>query len=90
VLDLLPLRQLALDTLVAAVETLLTLPLLYLVNADVLVAALEVDIELRQLLDAVEADMTDTWLADAGDIPRVAAPHIPSPGSTMRRLPPVP
>ena len=60
----LPLRQLCplwFDTLVAVVDTLRTLPLLYLVNALVLVAALLVlDIELRQLLDAVDADMTDT------------------------------
>ena len=56
----LPLRQLAFDTLVAVVDRLRTLPLLYRVNADVLVAAL--DMELRQLLDAVDADMTDTWL----------------------------
>ena len=54
----LPLRQLCplwFDTLVAVVDTLRTLPLLYLVNALVLVAALLVlDIELRQLLDAIE------------------------------------
>ena len=37
-------------------------------NAEVDVPAL--DIELRQLLDAVEADMTETWEADAGETPR--------------------
>jgi hypothetical protein len=47
------------DTLVAAVDTLRTLPLLYRVNADELVVA-TLDIELRQLLDAVDADITDT------------------------------
>ena len=43
-------------------------------NADELVAALlALDIELRQLLDAVEADMTETWEADAGETPRCRA-----------------
>lgn len=46
------LRQLCADTLVAAVETLRVLLLLYRVNAEVLVPAL--DMELRQLLDTVE------------------------------------
>ena len=46
------LRQLLLDTLVAAVDTLRAEPLLYRVNALVDVPAL--DIELRQLLDAIE------------------------------------
>ena len=54
----LPLRQLWplwFDTLVAVVDTLRTLPLLYRVNALVLVAALLVlDIELRQLFDAID------------------------------------
>jgi len=48
--SLLPVRQLELETLVAAVDTLLVLVLLYFVNADVDVIALEVvDVELRQL-----------------------------------------
>ena len=64
-----PLRQLLLDTLVAAVDTLRTLPLLYRVNADVLVAALLVP-ELRQLLDVVDAESTDAALTEAGEIPR--------------------
>lgn len=43
-------RQLELERLVAAVATLLALVLLYFVNAEVDVAALEVvDVELRQL-----------------------------------------
>lgn len=67
-----PLLQLAFDTLVAVVDTLLTLPLLYLVNAEVLVAAL-LAIELRQLLDAVDADMTETWEADADAAAAAAA-----------------
>lgn len=46
------LRQLLLDRLVAAVDTLRELPLLYLVNPLVDVPALA--IELRQLLDAIE------------------------------------
>ena len=46
------LRQLPDDTLVATVDTLCLLPLLYLVNADVDVAAL--DIELRQLFEYIE------------------------------------
>ena len=64
-----PLRQLVLDTLVAAVDTLRMLPLLYRVNADVLVAALLVP-ELRQLLDVVDAESTDAALTEAGEIPR--------------------
>ena len=66
----LPLRQLVLDTLVAWVETLRTLPLLYRVKALELPDALLL-IELRQLLDVVDADMTDAVLTDAaGDTPR--------------------
>jgi hypothetical protein len=50
-----PVRQLEDDTLVAVVETLLALELLYRVKADVEVPALDVvDIELLQLLDAIE------------------------------------
>jgi len=53
--DLLGARQLDEETLVAAVDTLRALELLYLVKADVEVIALEVvDIELRQLLEYVE------------------------------------
>jgi hypothetical protein len=48
--------QLEADTLVAAVDTLLELELLYRVNADVDAIALEAvdDVELRQLLDVIE------------------------------------
>ena len=46
------LRQLWAETLVAAVDTLRVLLLLYRVKAEVDVPAL--DIELRQLLDAIE------------------------------------
>ena len=51
-----PLLQLLAElTLVAAVLTLLELPLLYLVNALVLLFAVPVlDIELRQLFDAID------------------------------------
>ena len=63
-----PLRQLVLDTLVAAVDTLRMLPLLYRVNADVLVAALLVPE--RQLLDVVDADRTEAWDTEAGERPR--------------------
>lgn len=52
------LRQLDEDTLVAAVSTLRALALLYLVNADVDVVAL--DIELRQLLEYVELALEAT------------------------------
>jgi hypothetical protein len=64
------LRQLVFDTDVAAVETLRDDPVLYRVNADVLVAALLLAIELRQFVDAVDADTTETWLAEAGEAPR--------------------
>jgi hypothetical protein len=48
-------RQLVADTLVAVVDTLRTLALLYRVNADVDVPALEVVlVELRQLPDTIE------------------------------------
>lgn len=50
-----PVRQLLDDTLVAVVEMLRALELLYRVKADVEVPALEVVlIELRQLLDTTE------------------------------------
>lgn len=51
-----PLLQLLAElTLVAAVLTLLELPLLYLVNALVLLFAVPVlDMELRQLFDAID------------------------------------
>ena len=49
----LPLRQLVLDTLVACVDTLRTLPLLYRVKALELPDALLL-IELRQLLEAID------------------------------------
>ena len=39
-------------------------------NADVLVAALVLAIELRQFVDAVEAEMTETLLVEAGETPR--------------------
>jgi hypothetical protein len=53
-----PIRQLPVElTLVAAVETLLALALLYLVNALFDVAALEVVlVEWRQLLDVLDPD----------------------------------
>ena len=56
------------DTLVAAVLTLRMLPLLYRVNALVLVAALLVPD--RQLLDVVLAESTDACDTDAGESPR--------------------
>ena len=55
------LRQLDADTLVAVVDTLCTLELLNLVNADVELPALDVvDIELRQLLDIIELALDAT------------------------------
>ena len=40
-------------------------------NADVLVAALLLlMLELRQFVDAVDAEMTETLLVDAGEMPR--------------------
>jgi hypothetical protein len=58
---LLRLRQLEEDTLVAVVSTLRALALLYLLNADVDVNALElVDIELRQLLEYIELALEAT------------------------------
>jgi len=69
-----PLLQLLAElTLVAAVLTLLELPLLYLVNALVLLFAVPVlDIELRQLfvLDAIDDALDASGLPDlvlAGD-----------------------
>jgi len=56
--DLPLVRQLLEDTLVAAVDTLRMLELLYLVKADVDVPALDVVlIELRQLLDTTELEL---------------------------------
>ena len=54
-------RQLVEDTLVAVVEMLRTLELLYRVNAEVEVPALEVVlIELRQLLETIELALDAT------------------------------
>jgi hypothetical protein len=72
---LLVVRQLESETVVAAVATLLALVLLYLVNADVDVVALEVvDIELRQL-ECVELALEATGrplLALAGERARLS------------------
>ena len=59
-----PLRQLVLDTLVAAVDTLRMLPLLYRVNADVLVAALLLLLLAVDPACAVAADLL--WCASSG------------------------
>lgn len=75
-----PLLQLVLDTLVAAVLTLLVLPLLYRVKALVLVPALLM--ELRQLLDAVELALEARGrplLVLAGDAPRGPLPPLEDP-----------
>jgi hypothetical protein len=73
---LLGVRQLEPERLVAAVATLLALALLYLVNADVDVVALEVvDIELRQLVECVELALEATGrplLALAGETVRLS------------------
>lgn len=54
-------RQLVEETLVAVVETLRTLELLYRVNADVDVPALEVVlIELRQFVETIELALDAT------------------------------
>jgi len=54
-------RQLLAETLVAVVETLRTLALLYRVNADVEVPALDVVlIELRQLPETIELALDPT------------------------------
>jgi hypothetical protein len=56
-----PVRQLAEETLVAVVEILRVLELLYRVKADVEVPALDVVlIELRQLLDIIELALDAT------------------------------
>ena len=65
-----PVLQLPPETLVAVVEMLRVLELLYRVKALELPDALLL-IELRQMLDVVDADMTDAALTDAaGDTPR--------------------
>jgi len=53
-------RQLLFDTLVAVVDMLRILELLYLVKADVDVPALEVLVELRQLVDTIELALDAT------------------------------
>jgi hypothetical protein len=67
-------RQLLADTLVAVVETLRVLALLYRVKADVDVPALEVVLnELRQLPETIELELEATarWLrVELGDTAR--------------------
>jgi len=74
-------RQLDDETLVAAVDTLRMLELLYRVNADVDVDALDVvDMELRQLLECVELALDAVGLPLrmlVGDTPRFAPPSWP-------------
>jgi len=85
----LPVLQLVADTLVAVVDTLLTLALLYLVNALVEVPALElvVLIELRQLPDVIELELDAKGrpLRELfGDTPRFERP--PAVSCTQRSM----
>jgi len=81
-------RQLVADTLVAVVDTLRALALLYRVNADVDVPALDVVlVELRQLPDTIELALDAIGRplrTEFGDVARWSASQWSLPGFGLR------